>query len=376
MRRLRKSERMGNRVGTAGGAGGVGNIDPLAADRTALAKQLAQLPPLTAQFHKDPAAIKELQARLNAKLGESAPVDGKWTPDLEAQIGRFQAKAQRENPQIQPPIAIDRKVGQQTWALLLGAEPALVPHPGIDLLNLSSFSPAELLQLQNEGVEGANAASLFTRDGYQVPKSSLVKLLPGYGGEELAPDQASAYVAMFAKANGGPPTQTSVLGVRSGTAGKANGYGDAFVVLTTDGRAFRFTGNTKPGGALGNSLSPDVNGDGIGDLGCIQPGTYKATATTYKGNLAFRVTNTNGSDGLAGMRDTRQNGTFTTPGQLTGVLFHRGGTTDPGSVGCQTLPPDQFNKLATILAKFGGGQSFTYTLVEATDRVPTGPINA
>jgi hypothetical protein len=177
------------------------------------------------------------------------------------------------------------------------------------------------------------------------------------------------YAAMVRKAGGqvNPNGQPTVLALRTQTD-RSTRYRDTIVVLTADRQARVFTGSTVPS-FKNSSDAPDINKDGIYDVGVIMPGNYNVGPhKDFMGYTSFEV---NGAGRVPGWRDTDGDGVFSDGEKsasnarndnLSGVLFHRGMSDRPMSVGCITMDPTTFDQfIATV-----GGKSakFNFTLVD------------
>ncbi len=270
------------------------------------------------------AGVRELQRALNAR-GFHLEEDGKFGPLTEAAVREFQQITGAK---------VDGVVGPETVGKLRANAGRVVP------------------------------------DGYQSPSQSIQtnSINPPSGGNE----QWEFYAAMVRKAGGevNPGGQPTVLGLRQGRGSSARAYDDQFVVLLPDHRVFVFKGATHPG-QNSSSASPDVTGDGAGDVGMIRPGNYKVVPNgPHAGNASFRVETLGGGGYLPGWRDTNHDGQFdegevgrsTGRGDsLSGVLFHQGNAYSPSSIGCQTMSPSTYNEFLRAIG--GGSASFSYTLV-------------
>ncbi len=268
-------------------------------------------------------AVRELQQALVAR-GYPLEVDGKFGPQTEAAVRQFQRASG---------IAVDGIVGPQTLGKLQSTPP------------------------------GAN-------DGYTPPPATGGVTPPVSAGER---EQYEFYAAMVRRAGGEvcPNGQPTVLGLRQGPGGAQRNYSDTFVVLTPDGRVHRFEGATYPG-QNSSTASPDVTGDGRGDVGMIRPGNYTVVPNgQHAGAASYHVRTLGGSGSIPGWRDTNQNGVFTDAERraseargdaLTGVLFHQGNADRPSSIGCQTMSPAEFRRF--IEAVGGPRASFSFTLVQ------------
>jgi len=211
---------------------------------------------------------------------------------------------------------------------------------------------------------GTNPVSTYT-----PPTTPPVTMAPVTGTER---EQYAMYASMVERAGGQvcPNGQPTVLGLRQGTGTSARAYDDAFVVLTPDGRVQRFGGATHPG-QNSSTASPDVTGDGRGDVGMIRPGNYQVVPNgPHAGAASFHVRTLGGSGNVPGWRDTNHDGRFSESEQagsesrrdtLSGVLFHQGGSNAPSSIGCQTMSPAEYQRFLNAVG--GSRASFTYTLV-------------
>jgi peptidoglycan hydrolase-like protein with peptidoglycan-binding domain len=110
-----------------------------------------------------------------------------------------------------------------------------------------------------------------------------------------------------------------------------------------------------------SSWGPDVNADGLPDLAFLQPGVYRYDARPDAGGRF---------DPLPGVvtrvaRDLDHDGTVS-PVESTrdyvgaGIQLHYGALSGPGSIGCQTFPPEDFRMLQRLVK---GAACFTYVLV-------------
>ncbi len=131
---------------------------------------------------------------------------------------------------------------------------------------------------------------------------------------------------------------------------------DTFVVITP-GQASStraFAGATHPYQKT-STESPDMNGDGLGAVAMIRPGTYALTPVVYKGFKAMRLLPPGGVDRVPAYRDLDHDGLFspdeiqrsidaTTGPQVaagigmyaTEVFFHPGSAWGFSSIGCLT----------------------------------------
>lgn len=214
---------------------------------------------------------------------------------------------------------------------------------------------------------------------------------PATGDDGVADDHAAlgsdayrVYAELAAEAGAAPsPGAVTVLGLRGlsldGTVHAtkfAHAFDDTLVVLRADGSVARFAASTHPFELQGVPGVPDVDGDGVPDVGIIRPGVYDATGrdATIAGAASFVVTQ-RGRGRLPGWRDVDHDGVISDAERaaserrndgLTDVLFHRGEGGAPPAVGCQVLPSSAIH---TFTAAVGGARArFRYVLVDMSGR--------
>lgn len=350
----------------------------------------------------DPAGTKgpvtKLQQQLK-DLGYPIEVDGKFGPETKRLMKQFQ----RDRG-----IKVDGLVGPETMGQLFGGKAAGKRdnhkfRDGHDRTRSAGryakpSAPTET-QRRDRPSGTVTAGALADADRARRPTSQRPS---ANGGVPVtrAPAGASEqerfnHYANIVRANGGQVNadgRPTVLGIRgmdrdgnvhdtvsANRIADRNKYKDTFVVLHPDGRVQEFTGATYPGQSR-SSASPDVAGrngqagrDGSGDVGMINSGNYRVVPNgRHAGGASFHVRTTGGSGRLDGVRDTDHNGIYSDRekaqsaqrgDQLTAVLFHRGGSNVPRSIGCQTMPPAVYDQFASSVR---GG--FSYTLVDAFPR--------
>ncbi|MCB9655440.1 MAG: peptidoglycan-binding protein [Deltaproteobacteria bacterium] len=182
----------------------------------------------------------------------------------------------------------------------------------------------------------------------------------------------NTYAAIVRRAGGevcpgGIPT---VLGLRQNRR-TTRRYDDQFIVLLPSGRVHRFAGATHPSQTRSDQ-APDVNGDGVGDVGIIRPGNYQARPNgTHARAASYRVSTIGRSGLIPGWRDTNHDGTYDSSevarserrgDNMTGILFHQGNSSAPASIGCLTLAPSVYRSFLSAVG--GPSAKFSFTLVE------------
>ncbi len=141
-------------------------------------------------------------------------------------------------------------------------------------------------------------------------------------------------------------------------------YDDAFVLLTRADSTLtvrEFNGATHPyQSKTGSTGTPDVNHDGVPDVGTIKPGRYLLKRQTKPaGHPSLHLVKLDGKEGIPTWRDTNQDGKVSGPeldapdSQLaTEVLLHPGFTTKQpsgklySSIGCQTARVEDVQAVA------------------------------
>jgi len=357
-------------------------------------------------------SVRELQEQLKAR-GFQVTVDGKFGPETDAAVRAFQQSSGAK---------VDGLVGPETMGKLFGpchsgisdgvdkqpAAPgaprrapteddrrAVAPAGTLRAGDLARADDARRARGPGDGAPAGAIAPLNASEpvvggvnppaGAIAPPSASEPVVGGVNppAGAIAPLNASErerydHYAAIVRANGGQvcadgkPTVLGLRGLsRDGTqhdTTSARAYDDTFVVLTPDGHVREFSGATHPGQNR-STMSPDVTGDGVGDVGMIRPGNYQVVPNgEHAGAASFHVRTTGGSGNLSGWRDTNQDGRFSDAERaaserrgdtLNGVLFHQGGTGAPTSIGCQTMSPSTYSAFLDAV----GGRGFSYTLV-------------
>ena len=208
----------------------------------------------------------------------------------------------------------------------------------------------------------------------------------GAGTSALGSDAYRTYADLATAGGAAPapaPGSVTVVGLRglsidgvSHATTYGHAFDDTFIVLRADGTVARFAGSTHPFELAGVPGVPDVDGDGVPDVGMISPGVYDVAsrARTIAGEPSYAVTQ-HGSGKLPGWRDTDHDGVLSDDERaaserrgdgLTDVLFHQGEGGAPAAVGCQVLPASDIRGFVTAIG--GASAHFRYVLVDMTGR--------
>jgi spore coat assembly protein SafA len=277
------------------------------------------------------------------------------------QYGTTVAALQRANPGITNPNLIypGQRIVIPGSGSPNGSRPAPTPAPSTPPTSGSPVPPTRGLP-RTEGMTTAQKFALYAN------------YIERHGSAQAKADLAAG--------------RTVILGLRVETNTRANGgqgvYDDRIVTLRKlPNGQFQVTelrANTEPGsqyedGWSGRTRRPmgvDSNRDGRLDLGRLVDGTHEYMRANVGPN--FGPTQPDGNNILMPttsrpvVRDTNHDGVFderdrnrnSFEGQT--MYFHRGGTTNTYSAGCQTMPQSEFNRFWDSL---GNQQRFQYVLV-------------
>jgi peptidoglycan hydrolase-like protein with peptidoglycan-binding domain len=319
----------------------------------------------------DGAAVREAQALLKAH-GVHVDVDGQFGPKTHDAVVAFQRSRG---------IAADGLIGPDTLRELR------TPTTGVDNRTGRDTGITARPQDRVPGMTGADfqrrAEADAARRTRETPAPNGTTTDGARGGNTpvtLAPAGASQqekfnHYRNIVLQNGGQDPLTSnkpvVLGVRgidrNGNAHEtknARAFDDTFVVLNKNGSVTELRGSTHAGQATSSLVSA---------VGMIRSGNFDVMPNGVRAGkdqgLPSWVVTKNGSGSLPGIRDRNHDGRFqageiANRDALTEVLFHPGSADSPHSIGCQTLPPDEYRRFLRAI----GTQGFNYSLVDANGR--------
>jgi hypothetical protein len=154
-------------------------------------------------------------------------------------------------------------------------------------------------------------------------------------------------------------------------------YDDTFVLLVPSAAPpYVFAGATHPY-QRDSKLSPDIDGDGRGDVGCIRPGHFELTLALDKPYPIFTVTLPGGNGNLPCFRDTSHDSRYSAAelSQMSFVsacLVHTGFDAPPdsehrSSIACQTANIADLRYMASHARAFG--RKIDYVLLDAADAI-------
>jgi peptidoglycan hydrolase-like protein with peptidoglycan-binding domain len=314
------------------------------------------------------AAVREAQALLTAH-GHPVAVDGDFGPKTKAAVVAFQRSRG---------IAADGLIGPDTLRELR------TPTAGVDQRSGRDTGLTARPEDRVPGMTGADfqrrAEADAARRSRETPPAGTDAARGGNVPVTLAPAGASQqekfnHYRNIVLQNGGEDPLASnkpvVLGVRgidrNGQLHETrNGrfYDDTFVVLNRNGSVTELRGSTHAG---------QVSSSLVSAVGMIRTGNFdvKPNGVRSKDNgmASWHVLTKDGSGNIPGIRDRNADGRFQ-PGEIarrdtmTEILFHPGTADSPQSIGCQTMPPDEYRRFLRAI----GSQGFSYSLVDANGR--------
>jgi peptidoglycan hydrolase-like protein with peptidoglycan-binding domain len=169
------------------------------------------------------------------------------------------------------------------------------------------------------------------------------------------------------------PNEMNIVGMRHHDIENSKDlrkYDDRFIVLYKDESGQKhvkvFEGATHTGQTSTKGNFTDVNKDGKADIAYVKPGTYDF----HLGRNEKFGDHLRPDSKIAAWRDTNQDGRITdgeknTDYTASAILFHKGGSNAPRSVGCQTLEPNEYERFIDLI-KQDANKKVSYTLVDAS----------
>ncbi len=294
--------------------------------------------------------VKQLQEHLN-KSGAKLEADGNFGPATQKAVRKFQ----RQNN-----LTVDGKVGPETMGAL---------NKGLSLQKPESKAGPEDKKADPQAKK-AEPAQKPEEAKKADPGAKKAQGLPQLAGKNLTPQEKYDHYAAMVQAAGGKidPSKPTVLGLRGlGVDGQRHDSGrntgsndDTFVVLGRDKK-----GQPTVTELSGATHAATAKGSVAGGVAQLRPGNYDVSRRhDYKGHEAWAV---NGGGNVPVYRDSNRDGRISDAEKANAVkkgttgdaiLFHWDRN---ASIGCQTLPVSQLNKLKAAV----NGGNFNYTLLDA-----------
>lgn len=334
--------------------------------------------------------VKQVQQALKDKayFPPEEVICGTFGPNTESKVKAFQ--------QDNPPLKVDGIVGLQTLRALGLSEsgPSSLsysvfvadPNPPLKVRSGAGTSYEVVGTLNNntaltvvdtaadsQGRKWLNISS--PRSGWvfaEFTSTSGVRALTSPPNLRLSISDQYDYCHEIIIRNGGRLHKRNIISFRKETNTKANSgrgvYDDKTFVIWKDssGRKFvkNYISNTEPSYQYIGRFGDDTTGDGRKELGRVPVGYYEYKATSSHPMYGKVLIPTRP---IIAERDSDHNGTFEeNEGRScsrTSMLFHAGGQSNTGSAGCQTMPPNEYNRFWRDLNSSGDPGTIGYTLV-------------
>lgn len=301
--------------------------------------------------------VNQLQTLLN-QSGANLAVDGDFGPRTQAAVRDFQSANN---------LTVDGVVGPQTMEALLGQTngtqgPATTQPRPVDRPNPTRPTPATNGDF---ATEPGRVTSSFGGDR-ATREQQAEDILRANG--QWPPEDGRAYAIQIDQDN--PPASAS----RADRSEYLRNYtGQTAVFRAENGRLVEQESPMRSAshpGQFSSGLSPDVTGDGRGDVAHIRPGVYNYTTRSHTGNGKRRLNPLDDGEFRQSARDTNQDGVIdgneaNRRHAATAIQIHEGNANSPSSIGCQTMPPRDFTRFLNGVraADTGGNNQFTYILV-------------
>ncbi|MCB9638266.1 MAG: peptidoglycan-binding protein [Myxococcales bacterium] len=302
-------------------------------------------------------AVRELQEALN-RNGAGLQADGDFGPRTQAAVRDFQ----RQNG-----LQADGIVGPRTLEALQRSNGAAPTQPN---------APADPAAPTNPTAPTgpADATGFVTGDG---------RVSSGWGANSA---QRTQQAEALLRANGQwPPQEGRAYAIQidqdappgSASQQDRNSYarsysGETAVFRAENGHLVEVSGDPMRSashpGQFRSTASPDVNGDGRGDVAHIRTGVYDYS-TRLGGKGGNRYNPIDDGQFRNSARDVNGNGVIDGSEvdrnySASAIQIHMGNSNSPSSIGCQTMPPNDYSRFQQAIrsANTGGQGSFTYIL--------------
>lgn len=318
--------------------------------------------------------VRDLQRLLN-RSGANLGVDGDFGPSTQRALRSYQ----RENG-----LGADGVVGPNSLGSLIEQSPAGNNRPTSPRTVARRGQP--LAKPNPEAASATTNPTPIDAASESAPISNNFVTEPGRvsSGFGATAGQREAQAEEIMRANGAwPPENGRAYAVQidqdspstAATRGERRDFlrnytGETAVFRAENGRLVEqrspLSSASHPGQTR-SSLSTDGNGDGVGDVANIRPGVYRYRT---RQNGAGRFNPVTNSEFANSARDLNHNGLIDGVErgrnyQATGIQIHAGRPDGPSSIGCQTMPPNDYREFTDAVrgANTGNNSEFTYILV-------------
>lgn len=311
--------------------------------------------------------VREAQALLVAQ-GHHVDVDGDFGSKTQAAVVAFQrSRGITADGIIGPDTLRELRTPAGSAPRRTGSEGGLTPSTQDRIPGQTGAD----FQRQAELDAARRRSGATTTPGAGTGASSPITLAPAGASQA----EKFAHYRNLVLQNGGEDPLTSnkpvVLGVRgidrTGRAHEstsARAFDDTFVVLNKNGSVTELRGSTHAGQRTSSLVSA---------VGMIRTGNFNVVPNGVRakdnGMPSWHVRTKDGSGNIPGARDTNGDGRFSDAelarrSTMTEILFHPGTPDSPRSIGCQTLPPDEYRRFLAAV----GSEGFSFSLVDANGR--------
>jgi len=308
---------------------------------------------------QDGPSVREAQALLQAH-GHQLNIDGDFGPQTRDAVIAFQRSRG---------IGTDGVIGPETLRELR------TPAGGVDRRSGTDRGVTPAPQDRIPGQTGADFQRRAELDAARRQRETGTPTAVTVAPSNMSERQKFDHYRNIIMQNGGQDPLTSdrpvVLGVRGmDRAGNRHettnnrSYDDTFVVLDRNGRVTELAGATHAGQRTSSLVSA---------VGLIRTGNFNVVPNGVRasdnGLASFHVRTLDGSGNIPGIRDRNadgrmQDGELARRDTMTEILFHPGSATSPRSIGCQTMPPEEYRRFLQAV----GNRGFSFSLVDANGR--------
>lgn len=251
--------------------------------------------------------------------------------------------------------------------------PPAPPEPS-DTFEYSSCCDTSITAMRDLARQSRQTVETADEGGKEVKKKSKVDL------KHMTQAEKYDYYKGLIEDNGGKfrskPGRRNLLSLLHDTNTKANHnqgrYDDTTVMLWTDKNGGkhvrRYRSNTEPSGQYQGRYGVDRDGDGRLDQ-CRMKGGYNEYYVSSSDHLGRVLRPSHATRSEVDVnhdgRFTKADGKHRTISGDYSMLFHAGGESNTGSAGCQTMPPEVFDRFWRDLTRGGKQGRIGYTIVDA-----------